>query len=88
MSDSCETCNLYRKQNVKEPLINHDIPNEPWIKVGIDLFYFNKRNYLLVLDYYSKFIEISNLNMNTTTNNIRIVGRGQIQISNFQDYHE
>lgn len=70
LSDSCKTCNLYRKQNVKEPLINHDIPTEPWIKVGLDLFHFNNKNYLIVVDYYSKFIEISNLNMNTTSSNV------------------
>lgn len=55
----CSTCITHRNKQQKEPLINHDIPNAPWQKVGTDLFHWNGHDYLLVADYYSKFPEIA-----------------------------
>ncbi|KAJ0169624.1 hypothetical protein K1T71_014809 [Dendrolimus kikuchii] len=58
---NCQTCLTYRKNNIKEKLCPHDIPKEPWSKVGVDLFYFKGINYILIVDYYSKFIEVIEL---------------------------
>ena len=38
-----------------EILHSHKVPRGPWIKLGIDLFKLNKRQYLLIVDYLSKF---------------------------------
>lgn len=57
----CDTCITYSCNNSKEELINHDIPNLPWIKLGCDFFEFNKTQYLIVVDYFSKFFEIAKL---------------------------
>lgn len=57
----CQTCLTYRKQNCKEPLIQHDVPHRAWSKVGADIFHCNAKSFLLVIDYYSKFIEVSQL---------------------------
>ncbi|XP_060085632.1 uncharacterized protein K02A2.6-like [Ylistrum balloti] len=54
----CAVCNQYRKSNSKEPLIPHDIPSHPWLKVGADLFNYKGKEYLLCVDYYSKYPEI------------------------------
>ncbi|KAI5699155.1 hypothetical protein M8J77_011585 [Diaphorina citri] len=35
----------------------HDVYEIPWYKVGVDMFEFNGKHYVLVVDYYSKFIE-------------------------------
>ena len=58
MCSQCATCNKFKRQNQKETLIQHEIPERPWQKVGIDLFECRSRDYFLVVDYYSKFIEI------------------------------
>ncbi|XP_055911526.1 uncharacterized protein K02A2.6-like [Eupeodes corollae] len=58
----CETCMRHRSSQPKEPLQPHEIQPIPWYKVGTDLFEFNKQIYLLVVDYWSKYIEIENLN--------------------------
>ena len=55
----CEACNTYKYQQQKEPLIEHEVPEGPWIKLGADLFHFKNKNYLLVADYYSNFSEIA-----------------------------
>lgn len=61
MCNSCHTCSIFRQNNSKESIMFHSVPNLPWLKLGTDLFDFNKNTYLLVVDYYSKFIEIAKL---------------------------
>ena len=55
---NCSVCLENRHKQQKETLIPHEIPEQSWVKVGTDLFYFNNKNYLLVVDYYSKFFEV------------------------------
>ena len=54
----CPVCNRYSKGNQKELMIPHDIPNRPWEKLGADYFSFAGKDYLLVVDYYSKYPEV------------------------------
>ena len=58
MVRKCSACVTHSNSQQKEPLTPHNIPNGPWLKVGMDLFQSNGRNYLLVVDYYSKYIEV------------------------------
>ena len=53
----CATCATYKMKNQKEPMIAHHIPDRPWQKLGTDLCEHKGENYLVVVDYYSKFIE-------------------------------
>ncbi|KAF2904826.1 hypothetical protein ILUMI_01349 [Ignelater luminosus] len=53
-----------------EPLISHDIPNRSWKKVACDLFNIQRDAYLLVEDYYSKYIEIVKLEDSTSSNQV------------------
>ncbi|KAK3736765.1 hypothetical protein QZH41_008005 [Actinostola sp. cb2023] len=55
----CATCNTHRNKNTNEPLLPHSIPERPWQKVGSDIFEYQGKSYLLVIDYYSKYIETS-----------------------------
>lgn len=36
-------------------------PNRPFADVGLDLFEFHTSHYLVLVDYYSKFIEVDQL---------------------------
>ena len=56
---ACSTCQEHRNYQQCEELLKHEVPREPWIKVGADLFTLKRKNYLLVVDYFSKFREIS-----------------------------
>ena len=47
-------------------MLSSSLPELPWQKVGIDLFEWKKNHYLLIVDYISRFIEISKLNRLTS----------------------
>ena len=61
----CATCATYRKRNNKQPMIPHEIRDRPWAKVGADIFSFKNQEYLVVVDYYSKFPEVEQLTCKT-----------------------
>ena len=61
MISNCSTCLEFRNKLPKEPLISHEVPNMVWTKLGTDLFNFNNNDYLIVVDYTSKFFEVSQL---------------------------
>ena len=56
---NCETCLTFRNYHQKETLIPHQIPSSPWIKVGTDVFHLKNKHYLIIVDYHSKFFEVS-----------------------------
>ena len=70
IADMCETCQKMKPQNLPEPLKQHSDGDEPWQKIGLDLFEIAGKHYLAVIDYYSNFIEIDLL---TTMANARVV---------------
>ena len=56
----CSICLTHRHNNQKEPMIPHAIPDPSWQKLRSDVFQEHKgKPYLVVVDYYSKFIETS-----------------------------
>ena len=62
----CPTCAKYKPANPREPVIFHEIPQRPWSKLGMDIFTFSGKDYLLIVDYYSKYPEVSHLATKTT----------------------
>ena len=45
----------------KEKIIHHNIPLRLWEVLGTDVFYFNNKNYLCIVDYHSKFPMVKRL---------------------------
>lgn len=62
----CSVCLESRPSQQPEPLKSHEIPPLPWAKVGTDLMYKNGRNYIITIDYYSKWPEVTLLNAMTS----------------------
>ena len=58
---NCSTCLHHANANQHEPLHPHEIPSRPWQKVGTDLFDWNGKPHLIVVDYYSRYPEVSEL---------------------------
>ncbi|GBM97754.1 Uncharacterized protein K02A2.6 [Araneus ventricosus] len=58
IKEMIEVCAKFQIGNAPEPEMPHKFPTSPWVKVAIDFFYFNGKNYVEVVDCYSKFIEV------------------------------
>lgn len=70
MVNNCDVCNTYQKRQTKEPLHPHSVPERPWQKIGVDLFTFDQQEYLLLVDYHSKFIEVEWLRTDTRSTTV------------------
>lgn len=68
--ENCTLCQKYANSQHSEPLNQHEIPLIPWFKVGCDLFDFKNSKYLLVVDYYTKFVEVEHLHTNTSSHKV------------------
>ena len=51
----CQVCQKNSSSLQQETMQSHEVAKALWTKVGVDLFEYNKQQYLLVVDYYSKF---------------------------------
>lgn len=60
MCRKCPTCRLHADEKT-EPLLAFSPPTEVWERVGTDLFEFNKKNYLLIVDYGSRWLDFKEL---------------------------
>ena len=67
---NCSSCLKHRKNNTKEPLIQHEVPDRPWQKIVCDLFTLGGKDYLLTVDYYSKWVEIGLLRDSTVSSEV------------------
>lgn len=66
----CSACLTQRNKPQKEPMIIQPLPTLPWSKVGTDLFELGGNNYMVMVDYYSNFIEVSPLHRDTKTSTV------------------
>lgn len=55
---NCRTCEKFRRANQKEFMIPHPIPERPFQKVGADIAEHGAKQFLIAVDYFSKWLEI------------------------------
>ncbi|XP_044174393.1 uncharacterized protein K02A2.6-like [Acropora millepora] len=63
---NCSACTKHQSSNPKEPMIAHKLPDRPWQNVATDLLELENEQYLIVVDYYSRYFELER--MPNTTN--------------------
>jgi len=56
--DNCPVCRKFGRNHV-EQMITPGLPDFLWQKVASDLFEWKGKTYLLLVDYYSRYIEVS-----------------------------
>ena len=54
---NCQTCKE-QLPDKREPLMASPLPDKAWERVGSDLFEYQGKTYLLMIDYYSRWIEV------------------------------
>ena len=69
---NCKSCLNHRKKNAKEPLIQHEVPDRPWQKISCNLLTLEGKDYLLTVDYYSKWVQIGLLHDSTMSSKVII----------------
>ena len=69
---NCHICLETRNSNPKEPLQSHQIPDRPWQVVASDLFTWDDHDFVLVVDYYSRFFEVGKL---TSTRSSTVIAK-------------
>ena len=58
----CTICMQQRNNNPREPfLLPHKIPDRPRERVGADLFGWNAKDHLIIVDYFSRYPEVAEL---------------------------
>lgn len=61
MVEKCVQCQQLQPKQQAEPLIPHQVPELPWMKIGADIFELHGQSYLLLVDYLTKYPEVLNL---------------------------
>ena len=54
----CSHCTEQKPKQHHEPLMPTPLPQGPWQRVGVDLFYYKGKNYLVMCDHCSRWIEV------------------------------
>ena len=54
-------------------MIPHEVPTRPWEKLGIDYFTLLNQDYLLIVDYFSKYPEVSQVSSKTAGATIKVM---------------
>ena len=58
----CSVCQMYQKRNPRQPLLPHSRLNASWKNLGADIMDFGGVKWLVIVDYYSNWIEVEKLN--------------------------
>ena len=69
MVKECIKCEEFRRKP-REPLLSTPLPEKPWWRIAIDLFEKDGLNYLVVVDYYSRYISVHELKDSTDARTI------------------
>ena len=72
MVTNCSTCAKDRPEPT-EPLMSSSFPSRPWERLAADLFELAGKVYLIVVDYYSRWFEISRLNDQSSSRVISVL---------------
>ena len=57
----CSPCHDYAPVQQKDPLIRSPVPDLPWAMAASDILTFEGEHHLVLVDYYSRYIEVTRL---------------------------
>ena len=70
---TCQVCQSFQRNNLKESVVSHSIPDRPWSKISADPFEFKGEHYLVLADYYSDWIKSDKVRDQTATETIALL---------------
>ena len=63
---NCQSCSEYRNLPA-EPFLPTPLSQRPWQMIASDLFTLQNTNYLLIVDYYSRYVQLITLRNSTSS---------------------
>ena len=75
-----QICAEFQASNPQQPLHNHTIPDRPWRRLAADLFTLQSKDYIVPVDYYSDYVEVSPLRETTSAAIIKFM---RVQFSRY-----
>ena len=70
---SCEHCQKHLQKPNREPLLTTPLPKRPWQRIAADFCEVRGKNYLIVVDYYSRYIEVARMEKTTSAATINVL---------------
>ena len=61
MVQECPVCAKHQHAQPRLPIMQPDLPTRAWQKLGTDIFDYDGKQYLIVTDYYSRYIIVRRL---------------------------
>ena len=77
LKEMVEKCDLCQSQQNSTPVVQNyisEVPPHPWHTLGSDLFYFQRIDFLVVVDYFSKFLIVRKIPSSTSSAVIKELG--------------
>jgi len=68
--DKCLECLKQRNNPPRDSLRSHTLPNRAWQKIGIDMFSFAGKRHQIIVDYFSKWVEVAEVPRNAISNDV------------------
>ncbi|XP_015779358.1 PREDICTED: uncharacterized protein K02A2.6-like [Acropora digitifera] len=64
---NCSICAEFQAKQQNQPMQSHEIPDRPWSRLSSDLFTLHNKEYIVLVDSYSDYVEVSQLKATTST---------------------
>ena len=77
LKELVEKCDICQSQQNSSPIIQKyisEVPPHPWHTLGSDLFYFQRIDFLVVVDYFSKYLIVRKIPNSTSSAVIKELG--------------
>lgn len=63
---ACDVCEKFKRNQQKEELVQEEAPGYPFHMVSMDLFEYAGRDFISMIDAYSGYLLVENLNGKTS----------------------
>ena len=77
LKELVEKCDIYQAQQNSFTVVQKytsEVPPHPWHKVGSDLFYFQRIDFLVIVDYFSKYLIVRKIPNSTSSAVVKELG--------------
>ena len=77
LKEMVEKCDICQSQQNSTPIVQKyisEVPPHPWHTLGSDLFYFQRIDFLVVVDYFSKYLIVRKIPSSTSSAVIKELG--------------